>query len=58
MSECWAEPTLNELLDDAVIRLLMASDGVQEGALRELLAKVQRRKGSGGAILSCGCARA
>lgn len=58
MGDCWAEPTLDELFDDVVVRLLMASDGVQEGVLRDLLADVGRRKGAGGTVLSCGCARA
>jgi hypothetical protein len=56
MSDCWAEPTLDELLGDSLVRLLMASDGVQESTLRELLGSVQRRQGAGAAIMPAGCA--
>lgn len=31
------EPNLDELLDDAAMRLLMARDGVDEAALRRLV---------------------
>lgn len=40
MGDCCAEPTLDEILDDQAIRLLMERDHVQEGAVRELLGHV------------------
>ncbi len=40
MADCCAEPTLDEILDDQAIRLLMERDRVQEGAIRELLGHV------------------
>lgn len=36
------EPSLDEVLGDAAVRLLMASDGVSEAALRALLGRVRR----------------
>jgi hypothetical protein len=41
---CNAEPSLDELLRDDTIRLLMAADGVQEGALRALLGVVKKAR--------------
>lgn len=38
------EPDLNELLDDATMRLLMASDKVDEVALRALLGSVSQHR--------------
>ena len=35
-----AEPSVDELLADAPGRLLMASDGVRENTVRDLLARV------------------
>ena len=40
MSRFYYEPTLDELLADNAARLLMASDGVKEHAIRDLLARV------------------
>ena len=39
-----AEPSLDELLGDDTVRLLMAADGVQEGALRALLGVVKKAR--------------
>ena len=36
------EPNLDELLDDSAMRLLMASDKVDEAALRTLIGAVSR----------------
>lgn len=36
------EPNLDELLDDAAMRLLLASDKVDEAGLRTLLGSVRR----------------
>jgi|HubBroStandDraft_1064217.scaffolds.fasta_scaffold17683_2 hypothetical protein len=41
---CNAEPSLDELLSDDTVRLLMAADGVQEGALRALLGVVKKAR--------------
>lgn len=44
--QCWcskagfAEPTLRQLLDDPLIRLLMSSDGVDPAELRALFAEI------------------
>jgi hypothetical protein len=35
------EPTLDELLADPIIRMLMARDGVSEAAIRQLADKIQ-----------------
>jgi hypothetical protein len=39
-----AEPSLDELLSDFAARLLMAADGVQEGALRAHLRAVMKAR--------------
>ena len=44
MTRCCSEPTVEDLLADRAMRLLMARDGVQEQALRELLDKVRRSR--------------
>ena len=46
---CSAEPGLDDLLGDPVMRLLMRRDGIEEGGLRRLLVEVGRRRGAGGA---------
>jgi hypothetical protein len=38
------EPTVDELLEDAPTRALMARDGVQESAVRELLKRVMQAR--------------
>jgi hypothetical protein len=38
------EPSLEELLRDDTLRLMMAADGVQEGALRALLAAAKKAR--------------
>ena len=38
------EPSLDDLLSDGAARLLMAADGVQEGALRELIGAVMQAR--------------
>ena len=35
------EPTLDELLADPIVQMLMASDGVSETAIRRLAGKIQ-----------------
>lgn len=40
MADCCTEPTLDEILDDQTIRMLMERDRVREGAIRELLGHV------------------
>ncbi len=37
------EPTVDELLNDEVMRLLMARDGLSDQAVRALVRDVQRR---------------
>lgn len=37
------EPTLAELLDEPIVHLLVASDGVCIDALRQLIARVRRK---------------
>lgn len=37
MADCCTEPTLDEILDDQAIRMLMERDRIREGAIRELL---------------------
>jgi hypothetical protein len=43
----YKEPTLDELLADRGVRLLMAKDGVDEAALRRLAREVRGRLRSG-----------
>src|SRR3954469_25184345 len=38
------EPTLDELLAEPAVRLLMRRDGVDEAALRQLAAEVRKRR--------------
>ena len=38
------EPTLAELLDDPLVRLVMASDGVKDAALRGLIKTVRHAR--------------
>jgi Spy/CpxP family protein refolding chaperone len=40
MKKACREPRLNELFEDSAMRLLMASDKVDEAALRALLVRV------------------
>lgn len=40
MQYCCTEPTLDEILGDFAVRLLMQSDGVEERAVRSLLGHV------------------
>ena len=52
------EPSLNELLEDSAMRLLLASDKVDEAALRRLLGSVLRARPApearrGGAAACC-----
>jgi hypothetical protein len=49
---CNAEPSLDELLRDDTVRLLMAADGVQEGALRALLGVVKKARQNADPILT------
>src|SRR6266851_2239928 len=44
MNERFAEPSLNELFQEPSVRLLMASDGVNEAALRRLLRIVRHTR--------------
>lgn len=47
---CWQgrEPALSDMLADPITQLLMRRDGVQEGEVRRLVARLrQRRSGSG-----------
>ncbi|MFN3550069.1 MAG: hypothetical protein ACK4U0_21505 [Mesorhizobium sp.] len=37
------DPTLDELLDEPIVRMLMASDGVSAREVRKLMAEAQRR---------------
>ena len=39
----YGEPTLDELLADPGVRLLMAKDGVDEAALRQIARKIRER---------------
>ena len=41
------EPTLAELLDDPMVRLVMASDGVKDTALRGLIRTVLQARRTG-----------
>ncbi len=50
MADCCAEPTLDEILGDQAVKLLMRRDRVEEAAVRELLGNVMlsREAGCGG----------
>lgn len=45
MAPCNSEPSLDDLLRAAPIRLLMKSDGVEETALRRLLLRIKQTQG-------------
>ena len=48
---CWfgrGEPALNDMLADPITQMLMRRDGVQEGEVRRLVARLQRRQGGNG----------
>jgi hypothetical protein len=40
---CWREPSLSQMLADPLTRILMQSDGVDLGDLRDLIAEVRQR---------------
>jgi hypothetical protein len=48
MYSCRSEPTLAEMLDDEIIRAVMAADGVAPRALVAALREVARGLGIGG----------
>lgn len=44
---CWfgrGEPALSDMLADPITQMLMRRDGVQEGEVRRLVARLQRRQ--------------
>jgi hypothetical protein len=47
MTECFSEPTLDEVLSDPLVQEVMASDGVDpaelEAALSEIAGNIRRR---------------
>jgi hypothetical protein len=52
MHVCIPELTLAELLDDPLVRLLMASDGVKDTALRSLIETIRHARRTGQATMS------
>ena len=46
----YKEPTLDELLADRGVRLLMARDGVEEAAVRRLASEVRQRLRARGGV--------
>ncbi|WP_374301904.1 hypothetical protein [Ferrovibrio sp.] len=46
---CWLgrEPALSDMLADPITQMLMRRDGVQEGELRRLVARLQQRRTDG-----------
>jgi hypothetical protein len=48
MRSCRSEPTLAELLNDPVVRAVMAADGVEPRALEAALREMARGLGIGG----------
>ncbi|MFN4311494.1 MAG: hypothetical protein ACK4FK_12995 [Ferrovibrio sp.] len=47
---CWfgREPALSDMLADPITQMLMRRDGVQEGEVRRLVARLQQRRVSAG----------
>ncbi|WP_181708422.1 hypothetical protein [Chthonobacter rhizosphaerae] len=41
------EPTLTDLLDEPIVRLVMASDGVEPGDVRALMNRIAARRRAG-----------
>ena len=41
--KCFAEPTLDELLSEPAVRMLMAADRITEAVLRRLASEVRER---------------
>ena len=62
MRPYWPEPSLDDLLGDEITRLLMASDGVGDDALRRLLRRIKAARGTAADLrsarpaASAGCA--
>jgi hypothetical protein len=50
MTECFSEPTLDEVLSDPLVQEVMASDGVDradlEASLNEIAGDIRRRRSS------------
>ena len=50
MTECFSEPTLDEVLSDPLVQEVMASDGVNVGelqtSLNEIAGDIRRRRSS------------
>jgi hypothetical protein len=50
MSECFSEPTLDEVLSDPLVQDVMASDGVDpvelQASLSEIASDIRRRRSS------------
>lgn len=49
------EPSLEEILADRTIQLLMASDGVSEAALRALIGKLRQRQDGAPCAAAASC---
>jgi hypothetical protein len=52
MTWFYREPTLNELLSDGLVKLVMKADGVDEGELQAMLSRVAASRPKEKAILS------